>query len=135
MKKNNIINDLIISASLAYENAYAPYSKFNVGAAVQDENGNIYNGCNIENAAYPTGSCAEEQAIGNMVVNGGKIIKHIVVIGKSDELITPCGACRQRIREFCDNTTQIHVCSIDKGFQKSFYFDELLAYSFGPNNL
>jgi cytidine deaminase len=129
------INKLIKSAKNAYENAYAPYSKFCVGSSILDNNGNIHNGCNIENAAYPSGSCAEEQAIGNMVVNGGTVIKEILVIGKSKSLITPCGACRQRIREFCDFDTLIHICDIDKGLQKSFHIDELLAYSFGPENL
>ncbi len=129
------IDKLIRSAKKAYENAYAPYSKFSVGSAILDENGNIHNGCNVENAAYPSGSCAEEQAVGNMIVNGGKIIKDIVVIGKSDMLITPCGACRQRIREFCDRDTMIHICDVDKGYLKSFNLKELLAYSFGPDNL
>ena len=133
--EQNILNELIKSASKAYENAYAPYSKFRVGASVLDNNGNIYNGCNVENAAYPSGSCAEEQAIGNMVVNGGKVIKEILIIGKSDELLTPCGACRQRIREFCDKSTLIHICNVDIGLQKSFNLGELLAYSFGPENL
>ncbi len=129
------LEELIQKASLAYHRAYAPYSKFNVGSAILDENGNIHIGCNVENAAYPSGSCAEEQAIGNMVVNGGKKIKQIVVIGLSDELLTPCGACRQRIREFCDKDTIIHICHINEGLQKSFKLDELLSYSFGPENL
>jgi len=129
------LNKLIEKATKAYKNAYAPYSKFNVGAAILDEHDSIHVGCNVENAAYPSGSCAEEQAIGNMIVNGGKIIKGIVVIGKSDMLITPCGACRQRIREFCDKDTLIHICDVDKGYLKSFNLKELLAYSFGPDNL
>jgi len=133
--KNNELNRLIESASLAYKNAHAPYSKFSVGASLIDENGNIYNGCNVENAAYPSGSCAEEQAIGNMIVNGGKIIKEILIIGKSDELLTPCGACRQRIREFCDKTTKIHISHITNGLQKSFTIETLLPHSFGPENL
>lgn len=129
------LETLIQKATLAYHNAYAPYSNFNVGSAILDENGNIHMGCNVENAAYPSGSCAEEQAIGNMIVNGGTIIKQIVVIGLSDQLLTPCGACRQRIREFCTKDTVIHICHIEKGLQKSFNLDELLAYSFGPENL
>ena len=100
-----------------------------------DENGNIHNGCNVENAAYPSGSCAEEQAIGSMIASGAKKIKEILIIGNSNELLTPCGACRQRIREFCDKTTKIHICHISTGLQKSFTIDELLPYSFGPNNL
>jgi len=133
--KNNLTKELLSSALVAYKNAYAPYSKFNVGAAVLDENGNIYNGCNVENAAYPSGSCAEEQAIGNMIVNGGKVIKNILIIGKSDALITPCGACRQRIRELCEKDTIIYIACIDKGLQKSFKIRDLLSYSFGPENL
>lgn len=70
-----------------------------------------------------------------MVVHGGKVIKEILIIGKSDELITPCGACRQRIREFSNKKTQIHICHIDHGFQKSFSIETLLPYSFGPDNL
>ena len=133
--KNDLLKKLFLYATQAYENAYAPYSKFSVGASILDENGNIYNGCNVENAAYPSGSCAEEQAIGNMIVNTGKVIKEILIIGKSNQLLTPCGACRQRIREFCDDSTIIHIASIDKGLQKSFNINELLAYSFGPENL
>lgn len=133
--KHEYLEKLIQKATLAYENAYAPYSKFSVGSALLDENGNIHSGCNVENAAYPSGSCAEEQAIGNMVVNGGRKIKQIVVIGLSDELLTPCGACRQRIREFCDKDTVIHICNVEKGLQKSFYLEEILSYSFGPENL
>ncbi len=134
MKSSNL-EKLINSATLAYENAYAPYSRFRVGAAVLDENGNIHTGCNVENAAYPSGSCAEEQAIGNMVVNGGKVIKEIAIIGKSKELITPCGACRQRIRELCDKDVKVHICDIDNGLRKTFTIQELLPKSFGPENL
>jgi len=129
------IDKLIQSATSAYHQAYAPYSKFNVGAAILDEYGHIHHGCNVENAAYPSGSCAEEQAIGTMIVHGSRIIKEIVVIGISDQLLTPCGACRQRIREFSDSSTTVHVCHLTHGLQKSFKLDELLAYSFGPNNL
>lgn len=133
--KTNQLETLIQKAIFAYNNAYAPYSKFNVGSCILDENNITHIGCNVENAAYPSGSCAEEQAIGNMVVNGGHLIKDIVIIGNSDTLVTPCGACRQRIREFCNEKTLIHICDIDKGLQKSFKLNELLNYSFGPENL
>jgi len=133
MKKN--LDRLIDHAKEVYEKAYAPYSNFKVGSSILDEQNNIHVGCNVENAAYPSGSCAEEQAIGSMVADGGKVIKDIVVIGKSDELITPCGACRQRIREFCSKDTKIHICDIDRGYLKSFSLDELLSHSFGPENL
>ena len=133
--ENENLNRLIEKAILAYTNAYAPYSKFKVGSAILDENKNIHIGCNVENIAYPSGSCAEEQAIGNMIVNGGRVIKEIVVIGLSDELLTPCGACRQRIREFCSKDTLIHICHINKGLEKSFKIEDLLSYSFAPKNL
>lgn len=133
MKTN--LDILIKTATDAYEKAYAPYSNFKVGSAILDECGNIHSGCNVENAAYPSGSCAEEQAIGSMIVNGGRVIKEIVVIGESSELITPCGACRQRIREFCNKDTLIHICDIKRGYLKSFKLDELLLCSFGPKNL
>ena len=131
----DIKKKLIQEAILAYNNAYAPYSKFSVGSAILDENNNVHIGCNVENAAYPSGSCAEEQAIGNMVVHGGRIITQIVVVGKSDFLVTPCGACRQRIREFCNKDTLIHICHITEGLQKTFKLEELLTHSFGPENL
>ncbi len=134
MDKNSI-DKMIHSAKKAYQNAYAPYSGFLVGASVMDENGNIYIGCNVENAAYPSGSCAEEQAIGSMIAAGGRKIAAILIIGRSDQLLTPCGACRQRIREFADKDTQIHICHIEHGLQKSFALDEVLPLSFGPENL
>lgn len=126
---------LIQAATAVRKHAYAPYSHFPVGAAVLDEQGNIHQGCNVENAAYPSGSCAEEQAIGSMVAGGGKRIVAIVVTGISEAPITPCGACRQRIREFSDTQTKIYICHVDKGVQQTFSIDALLPYSFGPDNL
>lgn len=126
---------LLHAATVAYHQAYAPYSQFAVGAAVLDEHGMIHSGCNVENAAYPSGSCAEEQAIGTMIVNGGKQIRAIAIIGISDQLLTPCGACRQRIREFADAQTRIYICHIEKGLQETFSIETLLPHSFGPNNL
>jgi len=129
------IEALLHAATDAYHHAYAPYSQFAVGAAVLDEHGEIHSGCNIENAAYPSGSCAEEQAIGSMVAHGGRQIRAIAIIGYSDQLIAPCGACRQRIREFADIQTKIHICHIEKGHQKTFTIEMLLPDSFGPENL
>lgn len=133
--ENTNINKLIIEATKAYNRAYAPYSKFNVGATILDENGDIHIGCNVENAAYPSGSCAEQNAIGSMIASGGKLIKEILIIGKSDFLITPCGACRQRIREFSNENTLIHISSVLDGFQKTFTIETVLPDSFGPENL
>lgn len=125
---------LFAAASAAMERAYAPYSKFQVGAAILAANGQIYSGCNVENAAYPVGTCAEAGAIAAMVRDGAQQIREIVVIGRGDQLCTPCGGCRQRIREFATPGTRIHVCG-PEGLRRTFTRDELLPESFGPENL
>ncbi|PWC37421.1 cytidine deaminase [Azospirillum sp. TSO35-2] len=128
---------LIEAARAARENAHAPYSKFKVGAAILGESGRIFAGCNVENAAYPQGQCAETSAIGAMVTAGDRRIRMIVVMGGEPgaaELCTPCGGCRQRIREFAAPDTPIHVCD-PAGLRRSFTLDALLPQSFGPTNL
>jgi cytidine deaminase len=125
---------LFAAAKTAMERAYAPYSKFRVGAAILAENGEVYSGCNVENAAYPIGTCAEAGAIAAMVRGGARQIREIVVIGDGAALCTPCGGCRQRIREFAATETTVHVCG-PQGLRKSFTRDELLPESFGPDNL
>jgi cytidine deaminase len=125
---------LFAAAKGALEHAYAPYSKFQVGAAILAENGQIYSGCNVENAAYPIGTCAEAGAIAAMVRDGARQIREIVVIAAGDALCTPCGGCRQRIREFAAPETQVHVCG-PQGLRRTFTRDELLPESFGPENL
>jgi cytidine deaminase len=125
---------LFTAASAAMERAYAPYSKFQVGAAILAGNGQIYSGCNVENAAYPIGTCAEAGAIAAMVRDGARQIREIVVIGRGDKICTPCGGCRQRIREFAAPDTRIHVCG-PEGLRRTFTRDELLPDSFGPENL
>ena len=125
---------LFAAAAAAMERAYAPYSKFQVGAAILAGNGKIYSGCNVENAAYPIGNCAETSAIAAMVLDGAQQIREIVVIGRGDLLCTPCGGCRQRIREFAAADTKIHVCG-PEGLRQTFTRDELLPASFGPENL
>lgn len=125
---------LFAAASAAMERAYAPYSKFQVGAAILAGNGKIYSGCNVENAAYPNGNCAETSAIAAMVLDGAKQIREIAVIGRGDLPCTPCGGCRQRIREFAAPDTKVHVCG-PEGLRRTFTRDELLPASFGPENL
>ena len=100
---------LIEKAKAVRANAHAPYSRYFVGAAILDESGRIHTGCNVENAAYPEGICAETNAIGSMVAAGGRRIVRIATVGGFTELeaCTPCGACRQRIREFADEATGI----------------------------
>ena len=128
-------NDLIKAAINARSLAYAPYSKFDVGAAILDENGAIHTGQNIENAAYPNGICAETAAIAAMIRAGAKKITKIAVAGGDGNLLcTPCGGCRQRIREFAAPDTPILICD-DKGLQREFTLAALLPESFGPDNL
>ena len=129
------MNDLIAAAKSARLKAYAPYSKFLVGAAVRDERGQIHGGCNIENAAYPQGWCAETSAIAAMIMSGGKAIAEMAVIGTGDLLCTPCGGCRQKIREFAKGSVKIHMCGEDGKVKQTFTLDELLPASFGPENL
>lgn len=127
--------DLVDAAKKARLKAYAPYSKFLVGAAVRDEEGRVFSGCNIENAAYPQGWCAESSAITAMIMAGGKQVTEAVVIGAGEKLVTPCGGCRQKLREFAAGTIEIHVCGEDGSIRKTFTLDELLPHSFGPDHL
>lgn len=125
---------LFDAALLAQARAYAPYSRFRVGAALLDDKGCIHAGCNVENAAYPVGSCAETGAISAMVAGGGTRIMAILILGDGGALVTPCGACRQRIREFGRGNTSIHIADTT-GLRARFTLDELLPASFGPANL
>ena len=129
MKTSN--SDLISAAVEAREHAYARYSGFSVGAAIIDEHGRMHVGCNVENAAYPLGSCAEAGAIAAMVQEGGKRIVTIAVAGGKGVLgsCTPCGGCRQRIAEFADENTVILAID-DGGEWREFSMAELLPASF-----
>ena len=118
----------------AREQAHVPYSNFKVGAAFLTEDNSIITGCNVENAAYPQSQCAEASAIGNLISSGHKKIKEIVVIGSGDMLCSPCGGCRQRLREFASLDVNIHMCNT-KGHLKTSTLAELLPDSFGPENL
>ena len=124
----------IATTKEAMNKAYAPYSNYPVGALVVTDKGNTYSGCNVENASYPLGNCAEASAIASMVISGEKIIKTIYVMSKNDKGGIPCGGCRQRIREFSDSNTHIIMCSPD-GVQRRINISELLPNSFGPEHL
>jgi cytidine deaminase len=128
------LDALFEAARSARERAYTPYSRFKVGAAILADDGRIYAGCNVENAAYPTGTCAEAGAVAAMILGGGKAITAVVVIGEGDALCTPCGNCRQRLREFAKPSTPVHVAD-GSGIRRSFTLEELLPASFGPENL
>jgi cytidine deaminase len=126
--------ELFAAAKAAQAKAYAPYSRFKVGAALRTLSGAIFSGCNVENAAYPQGSCAEAGAIAAMALAGERHIAEVLVIGDGDALCTPCGGCRQRIREFADPATAIHIAG-PKGVRAKFTLGELLPESFGPDHL
>ncbi len=125
----------LFSAALAVrERAYAPYSGFKVGACIRTPAGALHAGANVENAAYPQGQCAEAGAIAAMIAAGEREIAEILVVGGGEGLCTPCGGCRQRIREFARPDTPVHVCG-PEGLRRTFTLDELLPQSFGPANL
>ena len=132
--KSENFDKLFIAAKQVRLKAYVPYSKFLVGAAILTEKNNIVVGCNVENAAYPQTQCAEATAIGNMISQGDRFIKEVLVIGGGKKLCSPCGGCRQRIREFAALTISLHMCN-ENGFQKTLTLNELLPEAFGPENL
>ena len=135
MKIDKSINTKLFKlATSIMEKAYAPYSKFKVGAAILDDNDNYHVGCNVENAAYPIGNCAAASAIAAMIVSNGTKIKAIAITGYGDLLCTPCGGCRQRIREFASLEIPIIVGN-EKKIKRIFTLGELLPSSFGPENL
>ncbi len=122
------------AAKRVREHAYAPYSGFKVGAAVLADDGNIYAGCNVENAAFPLGQCAEASAISAMIAGGGKKILEIVIVKKGEGKIAPCGGCRQKINEFAKADTPIFV-QATKGDLQCYSLAELLPIAFGRQHL
>lgn len=134
---------LIQEALESREKAYAPYSKFKVGAAILTSDNKIYGGFNIECAAFSPSNCAERTALFRAIYDGYRDFKAVAVVGGSDEntkvplkaLCTPCGVCRQMLREFCDPRTFKIISARDINTYETFTLEELLPYSFGPNNL
>jgi homotetrameric cytidine deaminase len=127
-------NALVEAAKAVMERAYAPYSRFRVGAALRADDGSIHVGANVENAAYPQGQCAEASAIGAMIAAGRTRITEAAVISDGGDVCVPCGGCRQRLREFMVAGAEIHLCSI-AGERRTSTLDELLPQSFGPEQL
>ena len=137
MSENDAMLDegmLLEAARDARKKAYAPYSRFLVGAAILDDQGKLHKGCNVENAAYPQGTCAEAGAIAAMILAEGRQIKAIAVVGKSTNPVTPCGGCRQKIREFAAPTTPILIGDL-KVLRLRQTLVELFPHSFGPEYL
>lgn len=129
---------LIELAKDAMTRAYAPYSGYKVGAALLCADGTVYQGCNVENAAYGPSNCAERTAIFKAVSEGHLKFTAIAVCGGKDGVITgafpPCGVCRQVMREFCDNDFVIYMIDSEEGYT-SCTLGELLPYSFSPSNV
>ena len=128
------IERLLEAARAAQGRAHAPYSRFAVGAAVLDEQDRVHAGCNVENAAYPLGTCAEAGAIAALVASGGKRVVALLVMGDGENLVTPCGGCRQRLREFAAADTPILLADRER-VRARFTLEQLLPASFGPENL
>lgn len=126
--------ELYAAAEAVRAKAYAPYSRFSVGAAILADDGKVYAGCNIENAAYPQGNCAEASAIAAMIAGGARRIKRIYVTGPGAAPVTPCGGCRQRIREFADLDVVVISHGVD-GEPLQTTLGALLPHSFGPEFL
>jgi len=127
-------SDIVAAARAAMARAYAPYSRFKVGAAVRGESGRLYAGCNVENAAYPQGWCAEASAIAAMVMAGETLLVEAAVMGGGDELCMPCGGCRQKLYEFAGDDLPIHVCGTE-GLRRTVTLGALLPLAFGPETL
>ena len=131
---DDLMHRLVQAARVARERAYAPYSRFAVGAALLDELGRLHAGCNIENAAYPQGQCAEATAIGHLVLAGGIRILAAAVVGVADQPVTPCGGCRQRLREFGADDLPVWTADLQR-ITARFTLGQLLPASFGPEHL
>ena len=130
------IQTLFDAALAAQQQAHAPYSQFPVGAALRCERGLVHAGCNIENAAYPSGWCAEPTAISHMIVSGSREVRELLVIGNSDEACSPCGLCRQRLNEFVkDSGIRVHMAHPQRGLLKTVSFAELYPHRFGGEHL
>jgi cytidine deaminase len=125
---------LMDAAREVRERAYAPYSNFKVGAALRAEDGQVYVGCNVENVAYPEGTCAEAGAIAAMCAAGARKIAEVAVIGDSPEPVTPCGGCRQKIAEFAGPDVKVTMGTMS-GVTLTMTVAELLPGAFGPGHM
>ena len=134
MDTNERLPELLSAARAARVHAHAPYSHFAVGAALLDEQGRVHAGANIENAAYPQGLCAEAVALSHLVMAGGQRITAAVVVGEGLRPVTPCGGCRQKLREFAGDDLPIVVAD-GTSVRSRHTLGELLPHSFGPEHL
>ncbi|KCV82049.1 cytidine deaminase [Actibacterium atlanticum] len=125
---------LLQAARDVREKAHAPYSNFKVGAAIQTESGEIYVGCNVENVAYPEGTCAEAGAIAAMCAAGEYKIVKVAVIADSPTPVPPCGGCRQKLAEFAAGDVEVTMATTD-GVNKTVTVSDLLPGAFGADHM
>jgi cytidine deaminase len=128
------VDTLLRAAGAVRLKAYAPYSRLQVGAALRADNGELYVGANVENASYPEGLCAEAAAIAAMIAGGGRRIAALAVVAEGTEPAPPCGGCRQRVAEFADAATPIHLATT-AGARRSVTLGEILPLAFAAKNL
>jgi cytidine deaminase len=133
-------SELILEAKKARERAYAPYSKYMVGAALLTRSGKLYHGCNIENAAYGPTNCAERTAFFKAIYEGEREFEKIAIVGgaqesEADDTCAPCGVCRQVMMEFCNPKSFKIVLANGKDKEMELTLEELFPYGFGPENL
>jgi cytidine deaminase len=122
-------DELFAAAQRAMRKAHVPYSHFPVGAAIRTASGEIYAGCNVENASFPEGWCAETSAIAHMILAGGRSIAEVAVVAEKMPRITPCGGCRQRLKEFGSAATRVHLCDAE-GVVETVTLGDLLPKAF-----
>ena len=122
------MTDLRAAALAVRENAHAPYSDFKVGAALRTPSG-VFTGCNVENVAYPEGTCAEAGAIAAMVAGGETTILEAYVVAGSPEPVPPCGGCRQKLREFAEGSVAVTMATVD-GAERAATVGDLLPGAF-----
>lgn len=130
---SQLIQTMLTKATAAMQHSYAPYSMFHVGACLQSESGELFSGTNIENASYSLALCAEASALAALITSGQQQIKTILITTSSPTPCPPCGACRQRLIEFAEPSTVIHLCS-PQGLYQAFTLGELLPHDFNSKN-
>jgi cytidine deaminase len=126
--------DLLDHACRVLKHAYAPYSHFFVASAVRAPNGDIFAGCNVENASYPIGTCAEAGAISQLIAAGHKSITEILILVRDEKICPPCGGCRQRLIEFAADDLPIHLCTVS-GLHEYYTLKDIMPMAFRPDNL
>jgi len=125
---------LLDEARKVRENAHAPYSRFKVGAAIRTDTGAVFTGCNVENLAYPQGTCAEAGAIAAMCAAGERRIVAVAVIADAPDPVPPCGGCRQKLREFAAPEVPVTMATTD-GAERTMTLGELLPGAFVPEHM